>query len=127
VVEFQNGEINIGERIPGGYIFVDGAGVGDVNSHVMREREALAREGIVLVNLLLDKSTGRLREEPEVLTRGFVLRDSDELLSEARRRISDAVSRGNGNLQEDLQQLLKTFIYNETKRRPTIFVTMSKS
>jgi ribonuclease J len=127
IVEFSKGKMDLGERIPGGYIFVDGAGVGDVVPSVMREREALAREGIVLVNLTLDKKTGRLRDEPEVLTRGFVYReDSDSLLAEARRRIAEVVSRGNGNVQEDLQQMLKTFLYNETKRRPTIFVTLSR-
>jgi ribonuclease J len=107
---------------------VDGSGVGDVSSSTMREREALAREGIVLVNLILDKETGRLRKDPEVLTRGFVYeQDAELLLKEARRRIADTVSRANGNLQEDLQQMLKTFLYNETHRRPTIFVTMSRS
>ncbi|RPI31844.1 MAG: ribonuclease J, partial [Chloroflexota bacterium] len=80
VVEFDHGEMRLAERVPGGYIFVDGAGVGDVGPSVMREREVLAREGIVLVNLLLDKNTGRLREEPEVLTRGFVHPDEAEAL-----------------------------------------------
>jgi ribonuclease J len=128
VIEFKDGKMNLGERTPGGYVFVDGSGVGDVSSSTMRERETLAREGIVLVNLLLDKETGRLREEPEVLTRGFVYeQDADLLFKEARRRISETVSRANGNLQEDLQQMLKTFLYNETRRRPTIFVTMSRS
>jgi ribonuclease J len=128
VMEFKDGEMSLGERIPGGYVFVDGSGVGDVSSSTMRERETLAREGIVLVNLLLDKETGRLREEPEVLTRGFVYEQDAELLfKEARRRISDTVSRANGNLQDDLQQMLKSFLYNETRRRPTIFVTMSRS
>jgi ribonuclease J len=128
VVEFQDGKLSLGERIPGGYVFVDGSGVGDVSSSTMREREALAREGIVLVNLILDKETGRLREEPEVLTRGFVYeQDADLLFKEARKRIAETVSRANGNLQEDLQQMLKTFLYNETRRRPTIFVTMSRA
>jgi ribonuclease J len=128
VVEIEGDEMDVVERVPGGYIFVDGAGVGDVSRSVMREREALARDGIVLVNLLIDKKTGRLREEPEVLTRGFVYKeDAQALLAEARRRISDSVSRGNGNLQDDLQQMLQTFLYNETRRRPTIFVTMSRS
>jgi ribonuclease J len=121
VLEFQNGEMKLAERIPGGYIFVDGSGVGDVVPSVVREREILARDGIVLVNLLLDKQTGRLRDEPEVLTRGFVhTQDADKLLGKARDKISEAVSRGNGNVQDDLQQMLKTFLYNETKRRPTI-------
>jgi len=128
VVEFQDGRMSLAERIPGGYIFVDGSGVGDVGPSVVREREALAREGIVLVNLILDKNTGRLREEPEVITRGFVYKeDADALLKETRRRIAEAVTRGNGDLQDDLQQMLKTFLYNETRRRPTIFVTMSRA
>jgi ribonuclease J len=128
VVEFQDGQMNLGERIPGGYVFVDGSGVGDVSSSTMREREALAREGIVLVNLILDKETGRLRKDPEVLTRGFVYeQDAELLLKEARKRIADTVGRANGNLQEDLQQMLKTFLFNETHRRPTIFVTMSRA
>ncbi len=127
VVEFRDGVMSLGERIPGGYVFVDGSGVGDISPSTMREREILAREGIVVVNLLLDKETGRLREEPELLTRGFVYgQDAELLLKEARRRISETVSRANGNLQEDLQQMLKTFLYNETRRRPTIFVTMSR-
>jgi ribonuclease J len=128
VIEVEGERLEVVERIPGGYIFVDGSGVGDISRSVMREREALARDGIVLVNLLIDKKTGRLREEPEVLTRGFVYKeDAQALLAEARRRISDSVSRGNGNLQDDLQQMLQTFLYNETRRRPTIFVTMSRS
>jgi ribonuclease J len=128
VVEFKNGTLTLGERIPGGYIFVDGAGAGEVNQSIVREREALAREGIVVVNLLLDKNTGRLREEPEVLTRGFVFQeDAEKLVSEARRRIQDTISKGNGNLQDDIQQTLRTLIFNQTKRRPTIFVTMSRS
>lgn len=127
-IEIENGHMRLGERVPGGYVFVDGAGVGEVGISVMREREALAREGIVVVNLQLDKETGRLREEPEVLTRGFIHpEDSEILLADARRRIVEAVSRGNGNLQEDLQQMLKSFLYNETKRRPTVFVTLSRS
>jgi ribonuclease J len=128
VVEIQDGKMSLGERIAGGYIFVDGSGVGDVSSVTMREREALAREGIFLVNLLLDKKTGRLRDEPEVLTRGFVYeQDAELLLKEARKRIAETVNRANGNLQDDLQQMLRTFLYNETRRRPTIFVTMSRS
>jgi ribonuclease J len=95
---------------------------------VMREREALARDGIVLVNLLVDKQSGRLLDEPEVLTRGFVhTQDANKLLAEARQKIAEVASRANGNLEDDLQQMLKSFLYNETKRRPTIFVTLSRS
>ena len=91
----------------------------------LREREVLAREGLFLVNLFLDKNTGRLVEEPEVLTRGFPF--SEDKIADARRRIAEAVTRGNGNLQDDIQQMIKSYLYNETKRRPTVFVTLSRS
>jgi ribonuclease J len=127
VIELEDGQMRHGERVPGGYVFVDGSGVGSVGPSVVREREALARDGIVVISLALDKASGRLREEPEILTRGFVYqKDSADLLAQARRRITDTVSRGNGNLQDDVEQMAKVFFYNETKRRPTVFVTINR-
>jgi ribonuclease J len=127
IVEFENGIMNIGERIPGGYVFVDGSQVGDVGPSVVREREALAKDGIVVISLVLEKSSGRLIEEPEILTRGFVYKkDAKELLSLAKNRISDTIKRGNGNVQDDIEQTVKTFFYNETKRRPMVFVTINR-
>ena len=127
VIEFEGGRMSLGERVPGGYVFVDGSGVGDVGPSVVREREALARDGIVVISLILEKSTGCLREEPEIITRGFVYkRDAEDLLAIARRRITETVTRGNGNLQNDVEQTIKAFFYNETKRRPTVFVTINR-
>lgn len=128
VIEITNGELKVGERIPGGYVFVDGSGVGDVNPSVVREREALARDGIVLVNLTIDRASGRLQREAEVITRGFIHNNESEvLLNGMRRRIVDTVSRANGNLQQDIEQVVKTHIFNETRRRPMVFVTVSRN
>jgi ribonuclease J len=127
VIEFENGLMSLGERVPGGYVFVDGSRVGEVGPSVVREREALAKDGIVVISLVLEKSTGQLIEEPEILTRGFVYKkDAKELLGLARNRITDAVNRGNGNMQDDIEQTIKSFFYNETKRRPMIFVTINR-
>jgi ribonuclease J len=127
VVEFENGRINLGDRVPGGYVFVDGSQVGEVGPSVVREREALAQDGIVVISLVLEKSSGRLMEEPEIITRGFIYkRDAKDLLALARNRITDTVNRGNGNIQEDIEQTIKTFFYNETKRRPMVFVTINR-
>jgi ribonuclease J len=127
VIEFEDGKMSLGERVPGGYVFVDGSSVGEVGPSVVREREALARDGIVVISLVLDKSTGRLREEPEIITRGFIYkRDADDVIALARRRIAETVSRGNGKLQSDIEQTAKTLFYNETKRRPTVFVTINR-
>ena len=127
VVEFDGRGMRVSERVPGGYVFVDGTGVGDIGPSVVREREALARDGIVLVNLSLDRHSGQLSEEPEIITRGFIVAsDANELLAGMSKLAREAVKRGNGNLKEDLQHTLSSFIYNETKRRPMIFVTTSK-
>ena len=127
VIEFENGKMRLAERIPGGYVFVDGSGVGDVSTSVMREREALARDGIVLVNLTVDKHTGKLSKVPEIISRGFILpEDGEAMMTSMRKRIEEVVSRANGNLQGDIELTVKTFLYNETKRRPMVFVTISK-
>ncbi len=125
VVEFQDGKMKIAERIPGGYVFVDGAGVGDIGPSVVREREALARDGFVLVHLVMDRNTCVLSEEPEIITRGFIYqREEGDLLAETRKLVEDGVRCGNGNLQKDLEQSVKSFLYSKTKRRPMVFVTM---
>ncbi|HJW89838.1 MAG TPA: ribonuclease J [Anaerolineales bacterium] len=127
VIEFENGQMRLGERVHGGYVFVDGSRVGEIGPSLVREREALARDGIVVINLVLDQQTGRLREEPEILTRGFIYpSDSEDLLAVARRRISDAVVRGNGNLKSDIEQTAQAVFFNETRRRPTVFVTVNR-
>jgi ribonuclease J len=127
VVEFVNERLSLGERIPGGYVFVDGSRVGDVGPSVVREREALARDGIVVISLILERSTGKLIEEPEIITRGFVYKhDAADLLDIARRRITETINRGNGNMQDDIEQTIKAFFYNETKRRPMVFVTVNR-
>jgi ribonuclease J len=126
-IEFINGAMKLGERVPGGYVFVDGAGVGDIGPSVVREREALARDGIVLVNLSIDRDTSHLREEPEIITRGFIIvRDADVLMAGMSKLIRETVRRGNGDLKEDLRNTLMSYIYNETKRRPMIFITTSR-
>jgi ribonuclease J len=128
VVEFDDGVMSIGERIPGGYVFVDGSGVGDVGPRVMREREALARDGFVIVHLSLDCDRRKLQHEPEIITKGFVfVRDSDELLAEAREKVSSIVHESSdGDLDERIEKELSKFFFSETRRRPMIFVFSSR-
>lgn len=127
VIEFEAGEMDLGERIPGGYIFVDGAMVGDIGPTVVRERETLAREGVVLVNLTVDRNTRLLCEEPEIISRGFIYpRSTEEWAGAMSRLVKEIVQNGNGSLEDDLEQMVKSFIYNKTKRRPIVFVTISQ-
>src|SRR6185436_15480136 len=87
VLEFEDGAVHVAERIPGGYVYVDGSGVGDIGPSVMREREALAQDGFVVVNMLVNRAGG-LAGKPEIISRGFAfVRDSDELFSAAQGHI----------------------------------------
>lgn len=127
IIEFVDGKMNLDGRFPSSYVFVDGSGVGDVGPDVMRERELLARDGIVMVNLTVDRYSGNLMKDAEIISRGFmVTRDADDLLGEARRRIAETASRANGNLLQDVEQTVRTYLYAETRRRPMVFVTVSK-
>lgn len=127
VIEFDNGVMSIGERVPGGYVFVDGSRVGDVGPAVLREREALSRDGFVMVNLLLDKDTRRLLEEPSIITRGFVYRyESAELFEDLRQEITDVIAGANGFSEEAIEKQLKSFFKKETKSFPMVFVSLNE-
>lgn len=127
VVELEDSQLHKAERIPGGYVFVDGQSIGDVDHGVMREREKLARSGIFLIDLSVDKYSGRLLEEPDIITRGFLSpEDAEELLPEVRHRIMDIVNGGGLEAEKEIASAVKSFLYNETKRRPMVFVTLSK-
>src|SRR5690606_22872679 len=72
VLEVGKHGIRLGARVPGGYVFVDGSGVGDVGKTVMRDREVLARDGFMIVVVNVDSQTGEVISEPEIITRGFI-------------------------------------------------------
>jgi ribonuclease J len=129
VVELLNGEITLGERVSTSQIFVDGSKVGDISVDVMREREMLARSGVVLVHLVVDKQSHQLRADPEIISRGFILgNETGEVFSQVRTKISEAVkqSNGNGSVEEDVEHALRAFFFDETRRRPMVFVTASR-
>lgn len=127
VVEMENGKVSLGERIPGGYVFVEGSAVGDMDRGLLKEREQLARSGILLVNLGIDKFSNRLLEDPEILTRGFISADEGETLIPAvRKRVIEVIHGGGLNVEKDIVDVVRSFVFNETKRRPLVFVTMTK-
>jgi ribonuclease J len=128
VVELAGGVIQLGQRIPGGYVFVDGESIGDIDHGVMREREQLARNGIMLIDLSVDKLTGRVMHEPEVITRGFLVpEDADRLIPEVRKRVMQFVNHNGLDSEKEIAGAIKSYLHEETRRRPMVFVTLSKS
>ncbi|MCY4018850.1 MAG: ribonuclease J [Chloroflexi bacterium] len=124
-IELSKSGIAIGERMPGGYVFVDGSGVGDVGPAVIRDREILARDGFMLVSVNIDQATGKLIDEPRIISRGFVyLKDAEDFLEQIRENVTEVVNGShnvNGNRRHLVEDSLGKLIYSETKRRPMIF------
>ena len=115
-------------KVPVGDILVDGLGVGDVGNIVLRDRQHLAEDGIMIVVLGLDGASDELVSGPDIVSRGFVyVRESDELMEEARIVVNDAVegclSRGVtdwGKLKSSIKDSLGDYVWKKTKRRPMI-------
>ena len=128
VVEFEKKKLKLGERIPGGYIVVEGGKIGESNPNLMKERELLAKSGIFIVNLSIDKYSNRLLDDPEILTRGFLAPDdAATLITGVKKRVVDVIHGGGMSVERDIVDVVKTYIYNETKRRPMVFVTISRA
>jgi ribonuclease J len=128
VVELVGNRVLLGERIPGDYVFVTGESIGDIDHDVMRERNQLARNGIMLIDISLDRLTGKLRHDPEIITRGFVSpEDAEALIPEVQKRVMDAVHSGGLEDEKDIVNAVKSYLHQETKRRPMVFVTLSKA
>ena len=128
VLELTEEKAQITGKVPVGDILVDGLGVGDVGNIVLRDRQHLAEDGILIVVLGLDGTTDELVSGPEIVSRGFVyVRESDELMDEARIVVNEAVegclSRGIadwGKLKSSIKDSLGEYVWKKTKRRPMI-------
>jgi ribonuclease J len=128
VVELVNGKMKLGERMPGGYIFVEGESVGEVDLDIVREREQLARSGIVLVNVPLDKYSSRLIKDPEIITRGFISpEDAESVVPLVRKKVVDLVNAGGMDDEKALTDVIRGLLKSKTGRRPMVFVTVTKA
>jgi ribonuclease J len=125
VIEVDKHYVRKGERVPGGYVFVDGGVVGDVGKAVIRDREILARDGFFIVSVNVDKKSGKMIGRPEIVSRGFVyLREADELMHTVEDTVMDVVQSNahlNGRRGDKIEETVGKLLYNETHRRPMIF------
>ena len=126
---FKNGQIQVGERVPGGYVFVDGTAVGDaVGPAVIRDREKLAKAGVCTVSLAYNKTKGTLVSAPQIGCRGFLSkRAASAILPEARtvvQRTMKTIKPGTpqAEVERTVQRALSDFFYKRTKNRPETVV-----
>lgn len=128
VLELDRSSARVNGRVQVGEVMVDGLGVGDVGNVVLRDRQHLAEDGVVLVSFAMDGSSGELVSGPEVTSRGFVyLKESDQLMDEAqaisRDVIDGCLSRGIsdwGKLKSSVREELSDYFWKKTQRRPMI-------
>ncbi len=128
VLSLDTNSASVTGKVPVGAVLVDGLGVGDVGNVVLRDRQHLAEDGILIVVLSLDGASGELLAGPDIVSRGFVyVKESDELLDEARKLIEKAVLgclKKNitdwGKIKGTIKDTLSDFVWKKTKRRPMI-------
>jgi len=127
VLQLDDDGLSIVGRIPAGYLYVDGI-IGDVGQGVLRDRKLLAEEGVVVVVVTVDITTGKVLVGPEIITRGWVYApEAEDLLDEACDTVADAVEKALAagvrdveQLERDVRRAAGKFVSDRTKRRPMI-------
>ena len=128
VLELTQKGGKVTEKVPAGHIYVDGLQLWDMKSGLLRDRRTLARDGIVVVTLAVDKATGKVLRRPEVVSSGFVdLANHPDLVERIAKAAMEAVDHGHigqpldlGYTTTKVKDALGSFLYNETRLRPLI-------
>ncbi len=129
VVNIQSDSIKMTDEIlPSSYVMVDGLGVGDVGEVVLRDRRLLAQEGMIVIIATIDRKSGQLIKNPDIISRGFIyLKENQKIIDDIRGKIKNILTQMPGKEQID-PDYLKTlfrdqvgqFVYNKTYRRPMV-------
>jgi ribonuclease J len=116
-------------KIPTGYVFVDGLGVGDVGEVVLRDRQVMSKDGMFVILMVVEKQTGKLLQQPDIISRGFIyMKGSEDLLKEVKHEVRKAVeSKGKvkseanwAYIRSEVRDQIGDFLFQRTERRPMI-------
>ena len=121
-------EVKFNGMVPNGKVLVDGLGVGDVGNIVLRDRQHLSQDGLIVIVMTMDSSTGEIVSGPDVVSRGFVyVRESEDLMDGAKNVIKDVLNECEEKnikewayLKNNIKENLKEYLYTKTKRNPMI-------
>ena len=128
VLDFTRRTGKIAGRVTSGKVLVDGLGVGDVGNIVLKDRKVLSQDGILIVVMAFKHDTGLLLAGPDIVSRGFVyVRESEELIEEAKIKVKDALEKCNctgtsdwSAIKSQVRDILGKFLFDKTRRRPMI-------
>ena len=128
ILELNENEAKLTGTVPSGKILVDGLGVGDVGSVVLRDRQHLSQDGLIVIVMTMDSTTGEIVAGPDVITRGFVyVKESENLMDDVKKAIRDEVQKLEYNgirdwstIKSTLKDHIRDYIFQKTKRNPMI-------
>jgi ribonuclease J len=123
-----DGMKTLSKKIPSEYVFVDGLGVSDSQHVVLRDRQVLAEDGMIVVIATVDSKSGKLIQNPDIISRGFVfLKDNKELIEDIRHRVKKMVIESNplqwadtNQIRNDIRDKIGQFILTRTEKRPMV-------
>ena len=127
-IEINENEAKLTGSVPAGKILVDGLGVGDVGNVVLRDRQHLSQDGLIVIVMTMDSSTGEIVAGPDVISRGFVyVKESENLMDDVKKVIREEVQqlegkgiRDWGTIKSTLKDHIRDYVYQKTKRNPMI-------
>jgi ribonuclease J len=132
-VELTADSMAAGEEVGAGFVFVDGVGIGDVERAVLRDRRHLANDGILVVTVAVDRENGSVLWGPELISRGFIEKEtSEELMRDARQLVLDTVRKFQGGrpqtelLRDAVHDAASRFLHKRTKRRPMVIPVVTE-
>ena len=128
VLEMTETSARLGGTVPFGRIMVDGLGVGDVGNIVLRDRQHLSQDGLIIIVLTMDNSTGEVVSGPDVISRGFVyVRESENLMDDVKRVVREEIEKCEERhitdwmtIKTNLKDTLRDYVFQKTKRNPMI-------
>ena len=128
IVELDENDIKLGGMVPNGRVLVDGLGVGDVGNIVLRDRQHLSQDGLIVIVLTMDSSTGEVVAGPDVISRGFVyVRESENLMDDVKNVVRHEIGkceekgiRDWSTIKSTVRENLRDYIFSKTKRNPMI-------
>lgn len=136
IMEFGKQHSEVVGTAPVGYVYVDGASVGDLSHVVVRDRQMLARDGILMVVVSMDRSSGAIVSGPDIVSRGFVhMRESDELIEATKEVVRKALTQTNSDVHTEMdssfmnrkvKDVVSEFLYEKTRRRPMVIPVVTE-
>jgi len=132
-VDLTDDSMRAGEEISAGFVFVDGVGIGDVERVVLRDRRHLAGDGILVITVAVDRENGAVLSGPELISRGFIEKDtSEDLMREAREEVLATVRKFQGGrpeseiLREAVRDAASRLLHKRTRRRPMVIPVVTE-